>query len=150
MAVYFLVALFSILLENVTSFEVQNMLTDEIGAGDVRFYTVESKEPVIIALISDSGDADMYAAPTYTNSHPSPHDYDYMSSSCGLDVIVLDTTRAKSKMTVGVYGHIRYDETVYRLYVIAPSEEDIRRYQVCVCVCVCVLDEVIWAMFPPP
>ena len=108
------------------------MLSEKVGAGEVRFYTVESRQPVIIALISDSGDADMYASSTSKNSHPSPEDYDYTSASCGLDVIVLGTTKEQSKMTIGVYGHVRYDETVYRLYVISPSEEDIKRYQVCV------------------
>ena len=119
-----------VLLGAVKSFEVRDKLSDKIGADESRFYTVESKEPVIIALISDSGDADMYAAPTSRNSHPSPDKYDYMSSSCGLDVVVLDTSREQPKMTVGVYGHVRYEETAYRLYVISPSEEDIKRFQV--------------------
>ena len=126
-----LISLVLILVRNVTPFEVQNQLSGKVGAGDVRFYTVESKEPVIIALISDSGDADMYAVLTSRNSHPSPEDYDYASSSCGLDVVVLDMSKDQSKMTVGVYGHVRYEETLYRLYVISPSEEDIKRYQVC-------------------
>lgn len=121
-----------LLLRTVTSFEVQNMLTDRVGAGEVRFYTIESRDPVVIALVSDSGDADMYAALSSKNSHPSPDDYDYTSTSCGLDSIVLDTNKDRSKMTVGVYGHIRYEETAYRLYVISPSEEDIKRYQVSV------------------
>ena len=110
------------------------MLSDRIGAGEARFYTVESKEPVIIALVSDSGDADMYASLTSKNSHPSPGDYDYTSASCGLDSVVLDTNKDQSRMTVGVYGHVRYEESMYRLYVISPSEEDIRRYQVSMCV----------------
>lgn len=106
------------------------MLSDRIGAGEVRFYTVESRDPVIMALISDAGDADMYASLTSKNSHPSPEDYDYSSTSCGLDSTVLDMNKDRSKMTVGVYGHVRYDETAYRLYVISPSDEDIKRYQV--------------------
>ena len=121
-----------IFLRTVTSFEVQNMLADQIGGGEARFYTVESKELVIIALISDSGDADMYASTTSKNSHPSPEDYEFMSTSCGLDVMVLDTSRDKSKMTVGVYGHVRYDKSSYRVYIISPSQEDIKRYQVCI------------------
>ena len=108
------------------------MLSDRIAAGEVRFYSVESRDPVIIALISDSGDADMYASLTKKNSHPSPDDYDYTSASCGLDSMVLDTSKDRPRMTVGVYGHVRYEETAYRLYVISPSEEDIRRYQVSV------------------
>ena len=64
------------------------------------------------------------------NSHPSPYDYDYTSTSCGLDSMVLGMNKDQAKMTVGVYGHIRYEETTYRLYVISPSEEDIKRYQV--------------------
>ena len=119
-----------LLLRTVTPFEVQNMLSDRIGAGEVRFYTVESKDPVIMALVSDAGDADVYASLTSKNSHPSPDDYDYSSASCGLDATVLDMSKDQSKVTVGVYGHIRYDETTYRLYVISPSEEDIKRYQV--------------------
>jgi hypothetical protein len=121
-----------LLLRIVASFEVQNVLSDHVGAGEVRFYTVDSRDPVIIALISDSGDADMYASPTSKNSHPSPDDYDYSSASCGLDSTVLDMSKDQSRMTVGVYGHLRYDETAYRLYVISPSEEDIKRYQVSV------------------
>lgn len=110
------------------------MLSDRIGASEVRFYSVESKDPVIIALVSDIGDADMYASLSSKNSHPSPDDYDYTSASCGLDSMVLDTDKDHSRMTVGVYGHVRYEETTYRLYVISPSKEDIRRYQVSMCV----------------
>lgn len=126
-----LISLVLVLVRNVTPFEVQNQLSDKIGGGDARFYTVDSKEPVIIALISDSGDADMYASSTSRNSRPSSDDYDYTSSSCGLDVVVMGMSKEQSKMTVGVYGHVRYEETLYRLYVISPSEEDIKRYQVC-------------------
>ena len=126
-----LINLMLILVRNVTPFEVQNQLSDKISAGDARFYTVESKEPVIIALISDIGDADMFASSMSRNSRPSPDDYDFTSSSCGLDVVVLDMSKERSKMTVGVYGHVRYEETSYRVYVISPSEEDIKRYQVC-------------------
>ena len=53
-----------LLLRTVMSFEVQNMLSDHIKSGDVRFYTVESRNPVIIALVSDTGDADVYASST--------------------------------------------------------------------------------------
>ena len=129
------ILLLSLLPHAARTYNVHDALADTIGAGEVRYYTVESQSPLIVALFSDVGDADMYAAVTRENPKPSNEKYDVTSASCGLDVILLEMNKDVRRMTVGVCGHVRYDETKYRLYVIEPSQEDIAKLQVCVCVC---------------
>lgn len=122
--------LITVLPDAARSYTVHDAITDTVGPGEARFYTVESQSPLIVALFSDVGDADMYAAVTSHTPKPSCEKYDVTSTSCGLDVILLEMKNNVRRMTVGVYGHVRYDESKYRLYIIEPSQEDIMKHQV--------------------
>lgn len=121
---------FLYLLHLSSAYEVLNSFYGSINAGDVNYYTLESTTPVIIALYSIEGDADMYGSPTSKNSKPSSESSDYMSTSCGLDVMILPMSKQVKKMSVGIYGHVRHQNTSYHLSVIAPKDDDILRYQV--------------------
>ena len=113
-----------------STYEVLNSFYDSIHAGDVNYYTLESTTPVIIALYSIEGDADMYGSATSKNPKPSSESFDYMSTSCGLDVMVLPMSKQVRKMSVGIYGHVRHQNTSYHVSVIGPKDDDILRYQV--------------------
>ena len=87
--------------------------------------------PPTVALISEKGDADIYAStevkePDYTNSQ-------FSSSSCGLDLLVVDPPSSKAgsqRIHIVVVGHSRHAESTYRMFIITPADEDIRKYQV--------------------
>jgi len=111
-------------------YTVIDSTSDTIVANDVIYFTIESKRPIIVALISTDGDVDLYASPTSKNPTPSGVDYDFSSTSCGLDLLLLPLTQEKSKFSLGLFGHIRYDRSAYELYVIEPNVEDFQRYQV--------------------
>ena len=111
-------------------FEVIEEMDAEISAGESRYYTVETGNTFIIALITDKGDADMYCS--YSTKKPSSEDNDYSSTSCGMDLMVIPGEGHTQKVSIAVYGHVRHEHTTYRMYLILPSEEDIRRYQVSV------------------
>ena len=86
--------------------------------------------PPTVALISEKGDADIYAStevkePDYTNSQ-------FSSSSCGLDLLVVPSSSkaGSQRIHIVVVGHSRHAESTYRMFIITPAEEDIRKYQV--------------------
>ena len=81
-------------------------------------------------LLTDEGDADLYAS-TVTKQHDHS-DNQYSSYSCGLDLIVMPTsTPAQSQQVhVTVVGHGRHEVSRYKLVIISPSYDDINKYQV--------------------
>lgn len=102
----------------------------QVAGGEAVYYQVDVWDTVLLVLFSDSGDADLYAS--FKNSQPSSDDYDFLSSSCGLDVMVIpkDRNTGSVKVYIMVLGHLRYENSTFRLYAIAPSAEDVQRYQV--------------------
>ena len=86
---------------------------------------------MVLALYSVEGDADIYGSPTSKNNKPSAESFDYMSASCGLDVIVLPMSESMRRVSVGIHGHVRHENTTYQVWVVEPEEEDVLRYQVC-------------------
>ena len=101
--------------------------TSTVNGGDVQHYTIRFDQVMIVCLISDIGDADMFAS-TVTNS-PDSEDYEYSSTSTGIDIITVPYIRISS-LSLGIHGHVRYNKTKYRLYIIAPSKRDYMDYQV--------------------
>lgn len=73
---------------------------------------------------------DLYASPTHVNSHPSNEDHELSSASCGLDMLSLIMGSGVKQYTLGLYGHVRYEESKFTVHLIEPSEEDIKSYQV--------------------
>ena len=127
---YLLILLLIIRLPKCTCYTITESISDTVSSGDVTFYTVESTHPIIVALISDDGDTDIYASPTHKNAKPSSENYEVSSTMCDTEILVLMMNRETRKYTLGLYGHVRYDQSKYRLFIIEPSTEDIRHYQV--------------------
>lgn len=114
---------------------VVNTFSSTVQAGEVKYYTLDSKSTVILALFSLEGDADMYGSPTIKNSKPSEDSFEYMSASCGLDVMVIPMGEGMRRVNVGIFGHVRHETTQYQVWVVEPEKEDIERYQVSGCGC---------------
>lgn len=124
-----LLCTFALFSSSCRGYEIREYAQAEITAGESHYYSYPSKpsDTIILALLSDEGDADMFVSTSVRK--PSCEDYNYSSSSCGLDLVVVPPGE-HSKIFIGVYGHVRYQNTTYRLYILAPSGEDILRYQV--------------------
>lgn len=127
-SVFFLIAC---LIPSATSFVITESLSNSVLAGEVIHYTLASSTPIVVVLISDEGDVDLYASPTHLNSKPSSDNHEISSASCGLDILPLIMGEDVKKYTLGVYGHVRYDQSKFTLYIIEPSEDDIKSHQVC-------------------
>ena len=108
-------------------YDLQEQVTGQVSAGEARHYSIDAQQSVIVALLSEEGDADIYASISVRD--PSSERYDYSSVSCGMDVMVIPLQKPE-KVHIAVWGHVRYENTSYHLYLITPNEEDIRRYQV--------------------
>ena len=90
---------------------------------------------LLVALLTEEGDADLYASTVAEK----PDFRDLSSCLCGLDLIVIATSKGAGtheKVYLSVVGHGRHEVSRYRLFIIAPTKNDIAKYQVCVCVCV--------------
>lgn len=122
--------LFLLHISTSTAYEVINTFKDKINAGEVKYYSLESRTPIVLALYSTEGDADMYASPTNKNSKPSADSFEYMSASCGFDVMVVPMSEAVRRVSVGIFGHVRHERTQYQVWVVEPEKEDVLRYQV--------------------
>lgn len=122
--------LFSLLLTPALSYHITKSVSDTVGAGEVIHYTLSFSGPVVVVLLSDEGDVDIYASPTHLNSKPTSDDHELSSTSCGLDTLALIMSSALRQYTLGVYGHVRYQKSKFTMYVIEPSPEKIRNYQV--------------------
>ncbi len=112
------------------SFYVTKAYSGAVPGGEVAFYQVTSMNPVVVVLISEQGDADLYASPTHINPKPSSDSHEISSVSCGMDMLSLIMSPSLRKYSLGVYGHVRYDESTFSLYFVEPDEDDIRSYQV--------------------
>ena len=122
--------LFSSLLPSILPYEISESLSGYVSAGEITYFTIESQKPIFVVLISQEGDADLYASPTYKNSKPSSDNHELSSVSCGLDILPMMMDNQVRKYTVGVHGHVRYDKSVFNLFIIESRDEDLRRYQV--------------------
>ena len=125
-----LLLVFSSIITTALSYHITKAVSGTVAGGDVAYYQVTSTNSVVVVLISEQGDTDLYASPTHINSKPSSDDHEINSASCGLDVLSLIMNPSLQKYSLGVYGHVRYDESKFSLYCIEPSKEDIRSYQV--------------------
>lgn len=122
--------LFAWFVPSAISFAITESLSNSVSAGHVIHYTLASSSAVVVVLVSDVGDVDLYASPTHINSKPTSDNHELSSTSCGLDILPLSMSESIGKYTLGVHGHVRYDESTFSLYVIEPSEEDVRNFQV--------------------
>ncbi len=130
-----LILVYMYLLHFSSAYKVINTFHDTVHAGEVKYYSLESRSPVVLALHSIEGDADIFGAPTSKNSKPSASSFEYMSASCGLDVMVLPMSDSVRRVSVGIFGHVRHERTQYEVWVVEPEEEDVLKYQVSGCGC---------------
>ena len=121
-----LLGLFILLSCPSSSYVLIDKQTRSIDGGDIHQYTVTVSEIMIFCLISDVGDADIYVSRT---GSPDSENYEFSSSSTGIDIIAVPYN-GETSLSVGIQGHMRYDQSTYRLFLLSPSERDYMTYQV--------------------
>lgn len=112
-------------------FRAINAFTGDLTAEATDHHTVwQIPDTILIcALFSDLGDADVYIS-IDRRASPGSVVYDYVSDSCGDDVLVVLSTSKGRQLHIDVLGHFRYANTSYRLYIIKAEKEDMERYSV--------------------
>ena len=121
--------LFSLLSRPSFSYILLDKQTKSVRGGDIQHYTISYSQILILYLISDEGDADMYVSRSSVTETPNPDDYEYSSASTGRDVIAVPHY-GESSLSLGIHGHIRYDQSKYRLFLLVPSKKDYEEYQI--------------------
>ena len=107
------------------SYRLVQEVSGTVEAGEYKSYKLEPTSTLALVLVSDRGDADLYVS--LTSEPPTFEHYDFASQSCGLEVVVLPDT--KESAVSSVYGHIRYNTTMYRLFLIeCPRDMDMEYY----------------------
>ena len=103
---------------NSTAYQVIQQVSGSVYAGEYGLYKIELTSTLALVLLSDRGDGDLYVS--LSEDPPTFEVYDYASETCGAEIVILpftgDTTQKFA--IAGVYGHIRYNTTEYRLFLI--------------------------------
>ena len=101
-----------------SSYQVIQAVSGSVGAGEYSLYNVELAYTMALVLVSDQGDGDLYVS--LSEEHPTFELYDHSSQTCGTDIVILPVMDEGTPLVAkaGVYGHIRYNTTEYRLYLI--------------------------------
>lgn len=111
------------------SYNLVSKHSGTVLGGNIQYYTISVSEILILGLVSDSGDADIFVSSA--TSTPGSDDYEYCSVSTGLEIVVVPPRlSSSSRVTVGIQGHIRYDSSSYRLFVLNPSKTDYQDNQI--------------------
>lgn len=104
---------------NSTSYQVIQVVSGSVGAGEYSLYTVELTSTLALVLVTDRGDGDLYIS--LSEEPPTFELYDYASQTCGAEIVIVPVMDESTKhlAIAGVYGHVRYNTTDYRLYLIS-------------------------------
>jgi len=97
-----------------SSYHVVQEVSGTVEAGEYSHYKLEPTSTLALVLVSDKGDADLYVS--LSSEPPTFEQYDFASQSCGLEIVVIP--EFKTSTIASVYGHIRYNTTEYRLFLI--------------------------------
>ena len=111
------------------SYILVDKLSRTVSGGDFHHYTLSFNQVILLCLVTDNGDADMFVARSSVTEKPTSDQYEFSSVSTGVDVIAVPY-EGESSISVGIQGHVRYDESSYRLLVLTLSESEARQYQV--------------------
>ena len=106
------------LIINSTAYQVIQEVSGSVKAGEYSHYKIELTSTLALVLVSDQGDGDLYVS--LSEEPPTFELYDYASETCGAEIVILPLTDETARVFAigGVYGHVRYNTTEYRLYLI--------------------------------
>ena len=94
--------------------QVLQKFNGKIGGTNFTYYRLMMEGEVRLQLESLLGDADLYVSDQTTK--PDYDNYEMCSVTCGEDILVLPLSFTRPVM-VGVYGHISFEVSHYRLTV---------------------------------
>ena len=124
--------LFLLLWKICNCYSILDQLSNTISSGEPQYYTLSQRQVVIICLLSTEGDADIYVSRSSVTKQPDFDNSEYSSSSTGIDVLAVPFApeTGETSITIGIHGHFRYDESHYTLYILTPSESEVRTEQI--------------------
>ncbi|XP_046141327.1 UPF0669 protein C6orf120 homolog [Osmia bicornis bicornis] len=100
-------------------------IIDEVPGGSYKYYSLTYDGFIRITLISETGDADLYASQTTTKPTYEPDQYCLQSATCGEDTILIPDS-FRRPVSIGVYGHPSHEISKYILLVYETTDiEDI-------------------------
>ncbi|CAL7944606.1 unnamed protein product [Xylocopa violacea] len=103
-------------------------ITDEVAEGSYKYYSLAYNGFIKIVLISEFGDADLYASQTTTKPTYEPDHYCLQSATCGEDIILIPDN-FKRPVSIGVYGHPSHENSRYILLVYQTTDTEHVSYE---------------------
>lgn len=109
-----------------------HQIAGTVEGDHTQYYTLKQENIILLCLISDIGDADIYVDRTSNTKTPNYATHEYSSVSTGIDVITIlyDKEKTDTTLSIGIHGHPRHETSSYRLYVLVPSKEDLLQHQI--------------------
>ncbi|XP_076181183.1 UPF0669 protein v1g209471-like [Ptiloglossa arizonensis] len=98
-------------------------ITDELVGGSYKYYSLTYDGFIKVILISETGDADLYASQTLTKPTYQLDEYCLQSATCGEDIILIPDS-FKRPVSIGVYGHPSYEISKYILLVYETTDTE--------------------------
>lgn len=116
------------LLSSCRAYELVERVTGTVNGGETKTFSFVPSHVLLLCLDSREGDADLYVSTT--TSQPDSDNHEFSSTSTGVDILVIPSQHTRSTVYLGVHGHVRHNYSLYDLYLLSPSEEEIRSHQV--------------------
>jgi hypothetical protein len=113
------------------SYELIDKFSGVVEGGEASYFTLKQSSIILICLISDNGDADLYVDYSSITDKPNYESHSFSAASTGLDVVtVLPSEGAYVTLSIAIHGHINHKKSSYRLYILSPSESDVKEFQI--------------------
>lgn len=136
------------------AYEVFDIVEGKLAAEEANHYTVDARGVLVgiqihwvlyclchvelvwncvlpVALVTEEGDADIYAS--IDVKEPGHGNSQFSSCTCGFDLVVVPSRKEEvhlQRVYLSVVGHTRHEESRYKMFIIAPANEDLAKYQV--------------------
>ena len=84
----------------------------KVGAGNYTYFQLNFQGALLLELETLEGDADLYVSEKIQRPTFELEEHSLSSWTCGRDAVFIPKTMTRP-IYIGVYGHIRYEQSVY-------------------------------------
>ena len=86
----------------------------KVGAGNYTYFQLNFQGALLLELETSEGDADLYVSEKLQRPTFELDEHSLSSWTCGRDAVFIPKTMARP-IYIGVYGHPRYEQSVYMM-----------------------------------
>lgn len=104
-------------------------LQGRVDGGNYSYYVLKYEGPIFLELKSLEGDADLYISEKMDHPTFDLDEHSMSSWTCGIDSLYIPKSFGRP-INIGVYGHPRYETSLYVLTAVFHSDDEIDHFAV--------------------